>query len=236
MNPYSNIPVAPIPGFSEPFSSMTHLIAAGVFLILGIVMLIRGHATVGQRIALLVFVFGVTFALSMSGVFHLLSPGTLAKEVLQRLDHAAIFVLIAATYTPIHVIAFRGLMRWGILSIVWSVTITGITLKSIFFKDIAEWVSLLLYLSLGWFGVFSTVQLYKRFGLEYIKPLLYGALAYTIGATLEFLRIPVLIPDVIGPHELFHIFVLIGISMHWIFIQRLLRFKNFASSQQLVPE
>jgi channel protein (hemolysin III family) len=172
----------------------------------------------------------------MSGVFHLLSPGTLAKEVLQRLDHAAIFVLIAATYTPIHVIAFRGLMRWGILSIVWSVTITGITLKSIFFKDIAEWVSLLLYLSLGWFGVFSTVQLYKRFGLEYIKPLLYGALAYTIGATLEFLRIPVLIPEVIGPHELFHIFVLIGISMHWIFIQRLLRFKNFASSQQLVPE
>jgi hemolysin III len=62
-----------------------------------------------------------------------------------------------------------------------------------------------------------------RFGFNYIKPILYGALAYTIGGVLEFLRIPILIPEVIGPHELFHIFVLVGISMHWIFIDRLVQ-------------
>jgi channel protein (hemolysin III family) len=124
-------------------------------------------------------------------------------------------------------------MRWGILLIVWSVAITGIVLKSIFFNDIAEWIGLSLYLSLGWCGIFSTIHLYKRFGLNYIKPILYGALAYTIGATLEFLRIPVLIPDVIGPHELFHILVLVGISMHWIFMHRLARFEHQITSRNL---
>jgi len=100
-------------------------------------------------------------------------------------------------------------MRWGVLSVVWSVAITGIVLKSIFFNDIAEWIGLSLYLSLGWFGVFSTYQLFKLFGFNYIKPIIYGAFFYTIGATLEFFRIPILIPNIVGPHELFHIFVLL---------------------------
>ena len=183
----------------------------------------RRRATTVGTLSLVVFIFGVTFALSMSGVFHLLTPGSVARAVFQRLDHAGIFFLIAATYTPVHVIVFRGVMRWGVLSIVWLVAITGIILKSIFFDNIAEWLGLTLYLSLGWFGVFSTYRLYKRFGLEYIKPILYGAFAYTFGAMLEFLRTPVLIPKVLGPHELFHLLVLVGISMHWVFIQRLAR-------------
>ena len=215
--------ISAILGFSEPFSSLSHLLAAGVFLALGIVLLSRSRASAAGTLALLVYVAGVTFALSMSGVFHLLLPGSAAKAVFQRLDHAGIFFLIAATYTPIHMIVFRGFMRWGILSTVWIVAITGITLKTIFFNDIAEWLGLSLYLSLGWFGVFSTFRLYKRFGLQYIKPILYGALAYTVGALLEFLRTPILIPQVIGPHELFHVLVLVGISMHWLFNYRVAR-------------
>ena len=217
----SNIPITPIPGFSEPFSSMTHLFAAGVFLLLGAVLIYRSRTSAGGTLALLVFVFGVTFALSISGVFHLLAPQGAARAVFQRLDHAAIFFLIAASYTPVHMIVFRGLMRWGVLGVVWSVAATGITLKSIFFNNIAEWLGLSLYLSLGWFGVFSTYHLYKRYGLHYIKPILFGAFAYTIGATLEFLRMPVLIPHVVGPHELFHVLVLVGISQHWLFNYRL---------------
>jgi channel protein (hemolysin III family) len=221
MSLQSTIPIAAIPGFSEPFSSMSHLFAAGVFLLLGFVLLFKSRVSGGGKLSLVVFIFGVTFALSMSGVFHLLSPGTAGRAVLQRLDHAGIFFLIAATYTPVHMIAFRGLMRWAILSLIWAVAVTGITLKTIFFSDIPEWLGLLLYLSLGWFGLFSTYHLYKRFGLDYIKFILYGAFAYTGGAMLEFLRTPILVPQVIGPHELFHVLVLVGISMHWAFIHRL---------------
>lgn len=235
MNPYSSVPIASIPGFSEPFSSLTHLLAAGVFFILGIVLLLRSYVSAGKTLSLLVFVLAVPFALSMSGVFHLLSPGTVAKAVFQRLDHAAIFFLIAATYTPVHGIVFRGVLRWGILMIVWAVAITGITLKSIFFVAIPEWIGLTLYLSLGWFGIFSTYQLYKRFGFPYIKPIVYGALAYTFGGMLDFLRIPVFIPQVIGPHEFFHVFVLIGISMHWGFIRRIALSERSLEVQRFAP-
>ncbi len=99
-----------IAGFSEPFSSMTHLLGAGVFLILGIVFLVRNRGGAAQTTAVSVFVIGVTFALAMSGVFHLLTPGTTGRAVLQRLDHAAIFFLIAATFTPVHVVQFRGFL------------------------------------------------------------------------------------------------------------------------------
>ena len=213
-------PTYPIPGFSEPFSSLSHLLAAGVFLVLGIwlVRLGRGHA--GRVASLIIFTFSVVFLLAMSGVFHLLEPGGTGRMVLQRLDHAGIFMLIAGTFTPVHANLFKGGWRWGMLLVIWTIAITSITLKTIYFNDIPEWFGLSLYLCLGWFGAISGILLYRRYGYAYIKPLLYGALAYTIGAILEFIRRPVLIPGVIGPHELFHIAVLFGIGFHFAFICR----------------
>lgn len=171
--------------------------------------------------AVLVFVFGVVFLLAMSGVFHLLTPGTSERAVLQRLDHAGIFFLIAATFTPIHAIQFRGPLRWGMLLFIWGAAITGIALKFIYFDAVPEWVSLSLYLGLGWVGAVSGYFLYRRFGFEQVRLILWGAFAYSVGAVLEFLRFPVLIPHVIGPHELFHVMVLMGITAHWMHIYRL---------------
>ena len=208
----------PIPGFSEPFSSLSHLIAAGIFLSLGIWLMIRGRGNHARVFSLATFVFSVVFLLSMSGVFHLLEPGGSARAVLQRLDHAGIFFLIAGTFTPIHGILFKRSLRWGVLLFVWTIAITGIVLKSIYFNDIAEWLSLSLYLGLGWVGALTGILLYKRFHFEFIKYLVFGALAYTGGAIFEFLRTPILINGVIGPHEIFHIFVLFGISFHFMFI------------------
>lgn len=200
---------------------MTHLFSSPVFLILGITLLWKMRGNRHRTVSLLIFVFAVVFLLAISGVFHLLTPNTSGRFVLQMLDHAAIFTLIAATFTPTHVLLFRGFMRWGILFIVWATAITGITLKSIYFEDIPEIASLAMYLCLGWLGAITGHQLYKRLGLKAVSPLIYGAIAYTLGATLEFVRYPTLISGVIGPHELFHVLVLFGISFHWLFIYRM---------------
>ncbi len=228
MEPYPSLSIVAIPGFSDPFSSITHLIGAGLFFVLGILLLIRQRAGAGQAIAVLVFVSAVVFVLAMSGVFHLLTPGTTGRAVLQRLDHAGIFFLIAATFTPVHVTQFRGALRWGVLGFIWSAAVTGITLKSIYFNDLPEGVSLALYLGLGWVGALSSYLLYRRFGFQRIRLILWGASAYTAGAVLEFFRLPVLVPTVIGPHEIFHVMVLIGIAAHWMYIHGL-------SNAQLVP-
>lgn len=189
---------------------------------------LRGNRS--RTISLLIFVFAVVFLLTMSGIFHLLTPNTNGRFVLKMLDHAAIFTLIAATFTPIHILQFKGFLRWGILLFVWVTAITGITLKSIYFEDIPEIVSLAIYLCMGWLGAITGHQLYKRLGLNAILSLIYGAIAYTFGATLEFVRYPVLISGVIGPHELFHVLVLFGISFHWLFIYRMAKLHKLNES------
>lgn len=215
--------VYPISGFSDPFSSMTHLFSAPIFIVIGFIMLWEQRGHLSRTLSLSLFSFAVVFLLLMSGVFHLLTPGTDGRYILQVLDHAAIFFLIASSFTPIHVLQFKGFMRWGILLLVWSVAITGITLKSIYFGDMPEALSLSLYLGLGWLGALSAYMLIRRLGINAILPLIYGGLAYTLGATLEFIKYPVLVSGVIGPHELFHVLVLLGISFHWQFAYRMAR-------------
>lgn len=206
-----------IPGFEDPFSSLTHLIAAGLFAYaaIGLLRTARGHR--GRLLALSIYAGSVVLLLSMSGVFHLLANGTTGRAVLQRLDHACIFVLIAGTFTAVHGILFRGWLRWGIITFVWVVTATAIPLKTVFFEDMPEWLGLTLYLAFPWIGLLSGLLLWRRRGVRYIAPFLLGGVAYTMGAVLEFLRWPNPWPGVIHAHELFHLFVIAGAAWHWQF-------------------
>lgn len=210
-----------IPGFSEPFSSISHLLAAALFSLAGLLLLLRSRGHHGRFYSIGIFVFTVVFLLSMSGMFHLLDPGGEPRSILQRLDHAAIFTLIAGTFTPIHVLLFSGWRRWSVLAVIWLFAIAGITVKTIYFNELPEWVGLTLYLSMGWIGSLSAVLIYHLHGGRYLVPLIAGAVAYTVGAVLEFLRMPTLIEGVMGPHELFHVFVVFGIGFHWLLIARI---------------
>lgn len=208
-----------IPGFSDPLSSLSHLAAAAIFAILSIPLIARGRGEALRVASLAVFAFSCVLLLSLSGVYHLLSPGTAARDVLMRLDHAAIFVLIAGSFTPVHVILLRERWQWHLLAWIWAAAIAGLTLKTVYFDSMPPWLGLLMYLGLGWLGLISTVALALRSGLRFVLPLVWGALAYTIGALVDFLGWPVLVAGVVGPHEVFHLAVLAGISFHWAFIR-----------------
>ena len=208
-----------IPGFSEPVSSLTHLAGAVVFAILSAFLIARGRGDARRVMSLAVFAFSCVLLLSFSGVYHLLSPGTPARSVLMRLDHAAIFVLIAGSFTPVHAILLRDLWHRHLLAWIWLAAIAGLVLKTVYFELTPEWLGLLMYLGLGWLGVISTVALARRFGVRFVLPLVWGALAYPLGAVAEFLGWPVLLAGIVGPHEVFHLAVLAGISFHWAFIR-----------------
>ncbi|MEO8135833.1 MAG: hemolysin III family protein [Betaproteobacteria bacterium] len=210
-----------IPGFSDPFSSLSHLGAAFAFACLGVPLLRRGWGSAGRVLSLFVFVFSCVLLLSMSGVFHLLAPSGPGRWVLQRLDHAAIFLLIAGSFTPVHAILFTGPWRWGVLVAVWTIAITALTVKTVFFAALPEWAGLLMYLGFGWLGLVSGVALLRRFGYRFVQPVLWSALAYTVGAIVDFLRWPTPLPGIVGAHELFHVAVLAGIGCHWVFISRI---------------
>lgn len=208
----------PIPGFSEPFSSLTHLLGAVFFAVLGFFLVRRGRGSAARMFSLGIFVFTCVFLLSMSGVYHLLEAGGAGHAVLQRLDHAGIFAIIAGSFTPIHWMLFRGWGRWGVLALIWTLAVTGIVLKAIFFDSIPEAVGLGLFLGMGWTGLGTGVALWRRHGFALVRPLLYSGLSYSFGAVLEFLRWPTPVPGVVGPHELFHLAVLAGIGFHFRFL------------------
>jgi channel protein (hemolysin III family) len=167
---------------------------------------------------LAIYAFSCVFLFSMSGVYHMLEFGGTARAVLRRLDQGAIFLLIAGTFTPVHGILFRGVLRWGPLFLIWTLALTGIVFNSVLASDLPEWLVLSMYQSLGWVGAFSALVLWQRFGFSFIGPLLWGAVPYTVGAIMEFLEWFVLIPGVIGAHELFHVAVLLGAGCHWKFV------------------
>jgi channel protein (hemolysin III family) len=214
-------PIYPIPGFCDPFSSLSHLIGAAVFAVLSVFLIRRGLGDPSRVACLGVYSFACVFLFSMSGVYHMLPRGSDGRAVLERLDHSAIFVLIVSTFTAIQGMLFRGMARWLPIFLMWAAAITGITLKAIFFRDVPEWLGLALYLGLGWAGALSTAVLYYRHGAHFVRFVLYGAAAYTVGGVLEFLGWPLLLPGIIGPHELFHVAVLAGTAFFWIFVYQL---------------
>jgi channel protein (hemolysin III family) len=208
-----------IPGFSDPVSSLSHLAGALCFGILGISLIARGRGDAWRAVSLAIFAFSCVLLLSLSGVYHLLAHDTAARSVLMRLDHAAIFVLIAGSFTPVHAILLHRRWHQALLLGIWLAAIAGLTLKTVYFNTMPEWLGLAMYLGLGWLGTISTVAIARRFGWRFVLPLLWGALAYTLGALADHFHWPVLVPDIVGPHEVFHFAVLAGISFHWAFIR-----------------
>jgi channel protein (hemolysin III family) len=219
-----------LPGFHEPFSSVSHLLGAGVFLILGCLLLLRGRSNPGGQIYLGIYVFSLVLLMTIRGSYHMSARGGATHKVIERLDHAAIFLLIAGTATPVHGILFHGCLRWGPLVFIWTAALTGITLKTIFFEYLPEWLGLTLYLMLGWFGLFAVIALGRRHGFTFVKPLLIGGIAYSIGGVIEYSQWFYFVPGVIHSHELFHIAVLMGAFWHWLFIWQ------FAAGGRFVQE
>ncbi len=99
-------------GINEPVSCLTHLVGAGVFTLLALSLIRRGRGNWGRIAVLGIFAYSAVFLLVISGLYHLCPPETSSRIVLWRLDHCAIFILIAGTFTPVHGILFKGASRW----------------------------------------------------------------------------------------------------------------------------
>jgi channel protein (hemolysin III family) len=210
-----------VPGFYEPVSVVSHLLGAVIFSILGYRLIRCGRDDWRRRAFLAVYAASCVLLMTMSGVYHMMVAGGTARMIMARLDHSAIFVLIAGTFTPVHGILFRGWGRWGPLALIWTAAIAGIFLKMMYFDNWPEWLGVSLYLLLGWVGALSGTAIALRYGFAFVTPLLWGGIAYSVGALLEFARWPILFPGVVHSHELFHLAVLIGAFYHWSFVSRI---------------
>ena len=191
---------------------------AGVlFACVGVFMLLARAASAGrtdQIVAFAIFGLSLIALYSASTLYHLLplSPPSVAR--LRRVDHMMIFVLIGGTYTPFCLLALDGAWRVGLLSVIWSLAVCGILLK-LFWMEAPRWLSVTLYLGMGWVAVIAAPALLLAVPTGGMSWVLGGGLLYTAGALIYALKRPNLMPGVFGFHELWHLFVVAGSACHF---------------------
>jgi hemolysin III len=212
-------PFTDAPGlFRDPVSAASHLLAcvfaAYATLILG--RLARGERP--KRLSLACFGLSMTLLYGASGVYHAL-PDSAARLVFRRLDHSAIYGLIAGTYTPVFVVLLRGRLRALMLALIWAVAAAGIALKWLLPLAPSP-VTVGLYLAMGWVGILPLRALVRAVGVRAMAWGAFGGILYTAGALCELLKWPVLVPGVVGPHEMMHFFDVGGTMVHFGFMLR----------------
>lgn len=211
-----------IPGFSQPVSSLSHLVAAAAVLAASRSLLRLARGRRYRVFAVAVYVGCVFVALAISGLYHALDRRGAARIVLQRMDYFAIWLLIAGTFTAVHGIMFQGMWRRGVLTFIWTYVGLGVLLQALWFHIFSGLPGLILYLGLGWVGAFSIVKLGRQIGFRNVRPAWLAGIAYSAGAIVEAAGPPALIQGWVGPHELFHVAVMAGVALHWAFIRRLM--------------
>lgn len=201
--------------YSEKFNSITHLVGA-VLSIMGLGSLITVAA---QQQDLLLFIGFVTFGLtlvmlySFSTLYHSFkSP--LLKRVFQQLDHVAIYLLIAGTYTPFMLVTLIDSNGLWILLAVWSLALIGIALELIL-KNRIETLQILIYLIMGWLVVIDFPALKAALPQAGIYWLTAGGIAYTLGVIFYVLDHRDMLKH---SHGIWHLFVLAGSFFHFLAI------------------
>lgn len=196
----------------EPVNALTHWAGAAGALVLLEPLLGWAHA---RGLALWPFaVFGVSMGLlyAASASYHSFRGSERGLRWLRKLDHAAIFVLIAGSYTPVAYFGLEGAARGAVLGLVWGVALAGASLK-LFTLRLPRWVSTALYLALGWLAVLFLPQLARGLPLAALLWLAAGGLLYSAGAVVYATRRWNPSPTW-GFHEVWHLFVLGGTAAH----------------------
>jgi hemolysin III len=200
----------------EPFNGASHLIG----LLLGgagTVMLLRMAQGREQLVALSIYGATLIMLYGASTLYHTLSLTERQLRALRRLDHIAIYFLIAGTYTPIALITLDSRLGWTLLATVWLIALAGVPFK-LFYLDAPVWLSTSTYLLMGYLAMLAMIPLARAVHLGGLMWLLSGGIAYTVGAVIYSRRRPDPFPGVFGHHEIWHVLVLIGSACHFAFM------------------
>jgi len=196
-----------------------HLAGAGLAVAVLVVLIVFGASRGGTAwhiVGYTLYGSGLVLLYTASASYHLV-PDTWSrlKSVTQKLDHAMIYVLIAATYTPVTFIVLDGVWRWSMFGVVWFLAIVGTSIK--FFKPNApHFISVVLYIVMGWLAVLPLSSLIANMSTAALWLLVSGGLFYTLGVIFFVLEKFLIQRKYFWMHEIFHVFVLGGSVSHTI--------------------
>jgi len=200
--------------YYDPKEEKLNVISHGIGLVLSIValvLLVVHSSMYGNGFHIVSFsIYGASLIVlySASTMYHYVQSPRL-RQKLNIFDHAAIYILIAGTYTPFTLVVLKGWIGWTIFGVSWALAIFGVIFK-IFYTGKYDKISTIAYVLMGWLIIFAIKPLISSFPVEGLLWLLSGGIFYTVGAILYSLR------SIKFNHAIFHIFVLLGSFSHFI--------------------
>lgn len=161
-------------------------------------------------------IFGLTLVamFTVSALYHSVPWTEVWRERMQRVDHSLIFLVVAATFTPLAFAALEGLPLAAGLVVVWGIAAVGITLKFTLRRP-RTGLSIALQMAMGWSALVWLPWFTTRLGWGAVALILAGGACYTVGTVVFAVKRPRLLPRTFGYHELFHVFVIAGAGFHY---------------------
>ncbi len=198
------------PPREELANTVTHGAGAIASLIAGAILIVLAvlSGDPWRIVGAAVFSASLVLLYTASAVYHGAPRGP-AKLRLEILDHCAIFVLIAGTYTPFTLVSLQGPWGWSLFGVIWGLAVAGVVLKLIFATRFSL-LSTLVYIAMGWLAVVAAGPMIAALPLSTLLLLVAGGIAYTAGTIFYHnRRIPY-------AHAIWHLFVLAGSALHFL--------------------
>jgi hemolysin III len=150
----------------------------------------------------------------VSALYHTRMWSRQKYLLLRRIDHAAIFIFIAGTATPICLLKLKNASGLQLLSIFWLIALFGMLMTTIW-THVPKWVRALLYVAMGWIGILYFPEIKSSLDTTNIQLLVIGGVTYTLGALIYAFKWPDPFPRIFGYHEVFHVLVVLGSGFHF---------------------
>jgi hemolysin III len=198
-----------------------HLASAPVTLAAGVV-LVALSPTATTRLGSAIYVACSVLLFTVSAVYHRGRWSSRVSDVLRRLDHANIFLLIAGTYTPFSLLLLRGTDRVVMLTVIWAGALLGVAFR-VLWIDAPRWLCVPIYIAFGGAAVFALPQfaagserLGVGLGVAVLALIAGGGLLYVLGGAVYGFRRPDPWPRYFGFHEVFHSFTILAFAFHYV--------------------
>jgi len=183
-------------------------------------MLLIRCSSVREFLAILLYCISLCGLFGISALYHRINWQPTTRLWMRRIDHAAIYILIAGTGTPIFVLGLGDVVGIKLLTLIWIAAIIGV-IKSAVWVRAPKWLAAVLYVAVGWIIVPFLPELYHAMGALNVALILIGGLVYSLGAVVYAAKRPNPVPRVFGYHEIFHILVILAAALHFAAIVRL---------------
>lgn len=172
---------------------------------------------IAPRFVVALYAVAVVGLFAVSALYHRGNWSDRGLAIMRGLDHSMIFVAIAATYTPIATFVFPTRTTAIVLVLVWSGAAAGTAMR-LWWSGAPYWVVALPYLAVGWVGIIAFGDIWRGLGPAGFTLIVVGGGLFTLGAVIYALHWPNPWPKWFGYHEIFHVFVVAGIAVHYVVV------------------